>query len=792
MSEKSPDDLKIIDNQLAVGAPAAWNAREAIKSVPNVIITDFFGYGASQLGFLASRNITGTVIANGSAPSDHGYHVAGILNGDYGGGSSPAALVTGTMPEPINLHIIDLANQISLQDADARFVMSALAMSGTVVYSTSLRYNCYSTTTTGACREPSVAMKAAIVWIDIIRSARLEYRVFHATAAGNRLPPRYEAGDAETVITYTSAALMQNIKRADGTAVSPLSNTMVVENLRASGSPRKIECLDENSFIGGTVSAIGTDVTSLSSNGTYVDSGTSMATPQVAGLAAYMLAIDPDMTPQKVKDIILRTSQSVPDFSGIFGPSVCSTWGAPAPAIDAYAAVLALDKSSALNGTRSDAPVRNAILDIAGNDPTVPGKNGQFDENDLEYYITQIEAGSNDIRKGTPKVKYSRADLNGDGYDGSGTGSDADKYKKKFNLDINYPPTYTIVRQMIETVEVEFDEKALTDTEILCYYAYSPLYTGDRDKRKELMASRCQPGIVAVYYAHSYKVDFGPGTTCGNDPADNITEGRENISLLDDIDKLTNRPESHYWYPGDFDQELNSYSSSSSRGFLTTDGCINQDFSALSELDSTLEHSDTGSKLNIDITATAESECQDVTDEPIWECSQAAASTAWLAHYDYKIKAATTLKLVLSLSCTGPNMSSPGYPDPNNPTLPPPLDLTVSVVRLNEQGEGVVQYRDDFSKWFVPLNLYCNDDNPVVDIQRLIEFDAPENPGDIDKAVVIITGNTGALGNAGNVYELAADSPTPIPIPPPPRKGSIGLQRNTTTMTGFVQVVPAN
>jgi hypothetical protein len=56
---------------------------------------------------------------------------------------------------------------------------------------------------------------------------------------------------------------------------------------------------------------------------------------------------------------------------------------------------------------------------------------------------------------------------------------------------MDYPPTYTSVSQTIEDNSVSFNENSLTDLEILCYYAYSPLYTGDTDKRKDLLKEKC-------------------------------------------------------------------------------------------------------------------------------------------------------------------------------------------------------------------------------------------------------------------------------------------------------------
>ncbi|HEY1240005.1 MAG TPA: hypothetical protein VGF16_05585, partial [Bryobacteraceae bacterium] len=50
---------------------------------------------------------------------------------------------------------------------------------------------------------------------------------------------------------------------------------------------------------------------------------------------------------------------------------------------------------------------------------------------------------------------------------------------------------YSTVTQMIEGQPVGFDETDLTDVEILCYYAYSPLYAGNFDARKTLLDGRC-------------------------------------------------------------------------------------------------------------------------------------------------------------------------------------------------------------------------------------------------------------------------------------------------------------
>jgi hypothetical protein len=51
---------------------------------------------------------------------------------------------------------------------------------------------------------------------------------------------------------------------------------------------------------------------------------------------------------------------------------------------------------------------------------------------------------------------------------------------------------------------VSFNENSLTDLQILCYYAYSRLYTGDTDKRKDLPGEKCGKGDADVYLSYFY------------------------------------------------------------------------------------------------------------------------------------------------------------------------------------------------------------------------------------------------------------------------------------------------
>lgn len=493
ITEGNTTDYEIIDNQLAVRAAAAWNARAAINSDPRVIVMDWFGFGAAQLDQFLDATVTGEV-HDGNAviePDDHGYHVSGIIAGSYGGASSVSELVTGVYPGHTNLHIVDLSNGLDDSDAETLALIYASEQTGTLILNTSLGYDCG---VSGTCRERGGAMQGAIMWADRVRALELEDRLFHATVAGNIDTPNQVARDAETGSDYSGAALMQDMITAEGDPVSPLTNTLVVENLYGSDThPREIKCLSADSMVGGHVGAIGANVTSLLNDTAGIKSGTSMAAPQVAGLAAYLLAIRPSLSPQEIAAILRDTASAVSQNAD----ADCSDWPTPAPAIDAYAAVLALDAPG-------DSPVRSALLDIS-NDGLNLGTNDQFDEFDIEYFIRQIDAGTAALHAGNTTVKYSRADLNGDGYDGG-----IDK-RHRFDLDMNSPPSHTTLTQIIGPNVVDFDERNLSDNDILCYYANSALFSGDTQARDALLAGRCAACAANVLFdGHRTGIFSGP------------------------------------------------------------------------------------------------------------------------------------------------------------------------------------------------------------------------------------------------------------------------------------------
>jgi len=198
--------------------------------------------------------------------------------------------------------------------------------------------------------------------------------------------------------------------------------------------------------------------------------GTSFSAPQVAALAAYLWLLSPDL---HLTQPIEATRQAILANTRHNG-------------IDAYASVLSLDQ--AVEPTPTTAPIRLALLDADGD--------LAFTDKDIAIFLRFLYFvdGAGNITHDPPtntNADFSRYDLNGDGF----TTSDS-SHTERFDLDrvgsTQYGATsYSIVTQKIEDQTVSFVESALTDVEILCYYAYSPLYTGNNNARKSLLFGRC-------------------------------------------------------------------------------------------------------------------------------------------------------------------------------------------------------------------------------------------------------------------------------------------------------------
>jgi Tol biopolymer transport system component len=431
---------------VALRMPAAWNARRAIRLAdrPTLIVADMFGDGPLSAHVDATYNSADLQRLTSSA--EHGYHVVGIAASSFSTNGTAAGNVTGVFPATTPLHVIEAIGSTT-QMTGVRIIQEAKARTGRVVVNTSL----------GSLVVPSQseAQQAGSDWAQLVRAtAGLEDRVLHATSAGNAAAP------SATNSRWT-ASLRADLTDAAGQPMAALRNTLSVENL-VETPDFEPGCLAVSSNRGGTIAVVGTDVHShLFGSAAGDKTGTSMASPQVAGLAMYLWSIAPDLTAPQVRSAMIATARpALPNDAGGCGTDVPS-----APRLDAYAAVLSLDTATA-------APVRSAILDRDADD--------DFDEDDLELFSA--------VASDTGVRNHSRSDLNGDGETGGSATAPLD-------LDLTGSPRagaprLETVRQGIEGVSVEFDETAVTDLQALCFYAYSELYTGSPDRRVTLLEPR--------------------------------------------------------------------------------------------------------------------------------------------------------------------------------------------------------------------------------------------------------------------------------------------------------------
>ncbi len=474
-----------IDHHLAVRAPAAWNARDLLNggAKPTLIVYDTFGNGkpGAELDMAVdcvSSDAGGTKtnvcpeIVSPLAPKyiTHGDHVAGIVGATYAD-ANPAV---GMFPSRLNAKFLSMIESDGIQIVDTSITDRLLWQMientpGNVILNTSLSGGLECSKDHQDPEECLVGLK--LRWMRAMKPH--ESRVFHVNAAGNGFGSEIQyASDINIAALWTHPGILD------------LTNTLIVQN-RGNTMPEaprpQCDLADSSNVIKlpltGTavtsvISAIGEYVSSLPMQGTVLTEmhGTSMATPQVAGVAAMLWTLDNTLSPEALKNRLYETA-SMP----------CDNYGSGAPAVDAYAAVLAADSKL----TTNDAKVRLEILDVAAP--------AGFDDKDIAVFIKEYSARE----KTGVENDYSRYDLNGDGYTGGPSTA-------RFDLDADrvVDGDKSTVGPA-EAILAEYDETQVTDWEILCYYAYSPLFpsSGDTKKRDLLIfgiADKCGLTLKSV------------------------------------------------------------------------------------------------------------------------------------------------------------------------------------------------------------------------------------------------------------------------------------------------------
>lgn len=442
-------NLVPVFNHLAVRGSAAWNAQAALagRTPPALVVGDRFGAAAPDDAF-GVRVLDATDFASGA--NDHGYHVLGIAAATFeplGGtaGSLARELATGMYPAlestRLPLRAANASAFASFPVLDTAIIQAAKAQADSgarVILNTSIGFDCDTPEEAVArCTQTNASGQGAR-WAKRVRDAGLETRMLHVTSAGNV----DVAGDLTAAFNsaYTASGLLALVDPVSGESVEPLANVLVVENQIAAeglfGEPFRPLCLNKGSKRPGDLSAIGTRVYSLTQTGAGPKNGTSMAAPQVSGLAAYLWTLDGDLPVGRLIERLQETAISGPQGTGF--DFDCDPVD-PAPAVDAYAAILTADTlDPAL-------PVRKAILD--------QNDDGLFDRTDLTDFVTAFGTAN-------------------DGHTGG-------RERDRFDLDVDFGADRWGDSQEAEILglPVRFQDARLTDLDVLCFYAHGDLYS---------------------------------------------------------------------------------------------------------------------------------------------------------------------------------------------------------------------------------------------------------------------------------------------------------------------------
>ena len=442
--------------------PSAWNveglAAANAKRIP-VLVPDHYvtnlDHAEIDAHHIAGWGDLTPLAGNAIYPGNHGFAVSGVIGANFD--DTP---VTGTNPHPNDLlEIVSLkTGGLSWFDIINMMAWHVGTSGERFVVNTSIGWNDpFFLSHSGIDR-----MAQILAWR--MATANHYHKFVHVASAGSYngdaqlnsiftathyyddLRPIVEADPGATQADRDLAeVLWQDVSENYPLATALQNNVIVVGSSDETGAPSGFTNSPYH------VRAVGERVAApcqkqdpgyTNDNG-YCDgavahySGTSMAAPQIAGLAAYMMNLRPEVDP-----LVIRSK-------------IISKFDESRGTVDAFAAVLSLD-----NGL-DDASVRRALLDVTGT-PPITTPNGRFDEYDIEEILDNFS-----------RTLHSRYDINGD----------AAGQRSPFDLDAD--GSYSVVPVgpvgTINTV----DENRVGEADMLCYYAYSPLYQGTIDGRQD-------------------------------------------------------------------------------------------------------------------------------------------------------------------------------------------------------------------------------------------------------------------------------------------------------------------
>jgi hypothetical protein len=503
-------DAYNFDHLRAGRFPAAWNANQLADCTrkTTVLVTDGFVDPKPQSVAAFDQEVPGVQFVGGNSQVTHGYEVTATLAATFDD-ESP----TGANPYPSCLRLVAY-DMLALTHAEVPLAIEAALPTGNVVLNASIQFS-------DVCKEPCIpanfsverAFDRALAGLFMRHILRpYQDRLLIAAAAGNRhddfMGQIYPGAGLAAVssafnVAATSNALMTWAddatlwtptvacipslcfpdlqltpgERADldgfltdlgETTGAPLKHVLIV----GATDSTPLHLPSTFSETGAHIFAVGENIPSLDH---HFIQGTSFAAPQIAGLASYLM-------------MMLPTRHNDPGVvHDVYTAIMSGRRAVPVQFVDAYASLLSLDPSGAPDPGTWD--VRMALLDV--------NQDGRFDELDTNELANHLlEPPNYDIPVQNAQDDDSRYDLNGDGFTGGGA-------VDLPAIDLERTGSFRYGATLLETLTIQvgasqrtIDETAVNDLDMLCYYAYSALYTGDTSARDFFLAAPCKGETV--------------------------------------------------------------------------------------------------------------------------------------------------------------------------------------------------------------------------------------------------------------------------------------------------------
>ncbi len=336
---------------LAVRAPDAWALGYTGKGV-GVAVLDSGVAPHSDLVSPANRIIASFDVSKGAvSPSDsggHGTHVAGIIAGN---GAASGGARQGIAPES-NIISVKVTNDSGLATYSSVIAGVQWVLRNKQAYNIRVLNVSLGSPATTSYKDDPVNAALEVAWFS---------GIVVVTAAGNGGP------NAGTITSPGNDPYLITVGAFDDKGTATHADDSVPDF--SSRGPTAFDNLPKPD-----ISAPGRKVVSLRTPGSYLDrlfpdrvvdnqyfrlTGTSMAAPVVAGVAALILSKDPGLSPNQVKKILTHTAQNI-------GSDVNSRGSG---AVDALAAVKFGGKDSANRGNRPSDIFASAVYPLVKGSP---------------------------------------------------------------------------------------------------------------------------------------------------------------------------------------------------------------------------------------------------------------------------------------------------------------------------------------------------------------------------------------------------------------------------------------